>query len=60
MASQINDVGTVTVARKDETVTLVKKDNGWVVAEKYKDVIDGLYAKAEMLDTVDKSTDKMM
>lgn len=31
-----------------------------VVAEKYKDVIDGLYAKAEMLDAVDKSTDRMM
>ncbi len=32
-----------------------------VVAEKYKDVIDGLYAKAEMLDAaVDRSTDKMM
>ncbi len=32
-----------------------------VVAEKYKDVIDGLYAKAEALDAaVDRSTDKMM
>jgi len=32
-----------------------------VVAEKYRDVIDGLYAKAEMLDAaVDRSTDKMM
>ena len=35
LAAQINDVGTVIVARKDETVTLAKKDNGWVVAEKY-------------------------
>ncbi len=35
LAGQINDVGSVVVARKDETVTLVKKDNGWVVAEKY-------------------------
>lgn len=32
-----------------------------VVAEKYKDVIDGLYAKAEMLDAaVDRPGDRMM
>ncbi len=32
-----------------------------VVADKYKDVIDGLYEKAELLDAaVDKGTDRMM
>ena len=32
-----------------------------VVAEKYKDMIDGLYEKAEMMDAaVDKGSDKMM
>ena len=32
-----------------------------VVAEKYKDVIDGLYAKSEMRDAaVDRSPDRMM
>ncbi len=32
-----------------------------VVAEKYRDVIDGLYEKAEMMDAaVDKGSDKMM
>jgi len=35
LAAQINDVSSVVVARKDETVTLVKKDSGWTVAEKY-------------------------
>ena len=35
LASQINDVSGVVVARKDETVTLTKKDDVWVVAEKY-------------------------
>lgn len=35
LASQLNDVSQVVIQRKDETVTLAKKDGNWVVAEKY-------------------------
>jgi Domain of unknown function (DUF4340) len=35
LAGQINDVGTVVVQRKDETVTLAKKGDAWTVTEKY-------------------------
>jgi hypothetical protein len=35
LAGQVNDVARVIVARKDETVTLAKKGDSWVVTEKY-------------------------
>jgi hypothetical protein len=35
LAGQVNDVGRIAIARKDETVTVVKKGDTWVVAEKY-------------------------
>lgn len=35
LATQINDVQGVVIQRKDEAVTLTKKDTGWTVAEKY-------------------------
>lgn len=50
LAGQINDVAAVTVARKDETVTLKRVNDAWVVADKSDYPADFKKVRALLVD----------